>query len=157
MLDELLGELCWRIHCCAILWRSRNKRNAGSWLKSLTTTTPNNTQRHANGHNMEHPTILHPFARGLIMLKNSRVIALVMNGNSSKEKVQEQNNLHICFKSSDVSLRGRDQIFWDLFLHLVNLLKCSFCNFVTSPDFWAPKPRPCKSRVFRPSPRISCG
>ena len=49
----MLEELCKRIqHCCAMLRRSRNKRNVGScwWLKSLTcfklcATTFNNMQR----------------------------------------------------------------------------------------------------------------
>ena len=50
------NRVCKRIqHCCATLWRSRNKRIVGScWLKSLTgfklcATTPNKTQQHATG------------------------------------------------------------------------------------------------------------
>ena len=52
----MLEELCKRIqHCCAMLRRSRKKRNVRScWLKSLTgfklcATTPNKTQQHATG------------------------------------------------------------------------------------------------------------
>ena len=51
----MLEELCKRIqHCCATLWRSRNKRDVGNWwLKSLTgfklceqhATTYNNIQQ----------------------------------------------------------------------------------------------------------------
>ena len=56
MAYTMLQKLCkWIQDCSAILWWSRNKRNAGScWLKRLTsfklcTTTPNDIQQHATG------------------------------------------------------------------------------------------------------------
>ena len=56
LVEPVKEDPCKRIqHCCAKLWRSRNKRNVGScWLKSLTgfklcATTRNNIQQHATG------------------------------------------------------------------------------------------------------------
>ena len=56
LVEPVKEDPCKRIqHCCAKLWRSRNKRNVGScWLKSLTgfklcATTLNNIQQHATG------------------------------------------------------------------------------------------------------------
>ena len=74
----MLEELCkksWIQHCCATLWRSRNKRNVEScWLQSLTgfkicATTPNSRQQHAQGMKTDATCniqqCLHPFAWGL--------------------------------------------------------------------------------------------
>ena len=88
----MFEELCKRIqHCCSTLRGSRNKRNVGScWLKSLTgsnfaqqhATTSNNMQQGVQTDatcNIQQcwscwPTMLRPFARGLIRTLNSLLL-----------------------------------------------------------------------------------
>ena len=89
----MLEELCKRIqHCCAKLWRSRNKRNVGScWLKRLTclfcTITPNNMQQ---GVQMD-TTCRHSTMLGVMLANN---VASVCMGLKRLHTIKQHSNFH---------------------------------------------------------------